>query len=91
MAKDNKITKGINWSKARCVLVCKNYNAPRCVYLQYTVGNAPGPTKTHMTNLQQFIDENSYMCGDSVRVYSNGEMEAPALLVDEEEELPFFC
>ena len=45
MVRDRKLTKGINWSKVRCVLVCENCRAPRCVYSRHAIGNAKGPTK----------------------------------------------
>ena len=92
MVRDRKLTKGINWSKVRWVLVCENCRAPRCVYSRHAIGNAKGPTKKHMKTVQQFIEENDYVCGDSVRVCSSGKMEAASTVDDEEEELPIlFC
>ena len=92
MDRDRRLTKGINWSKVRCVLVCENCRAPRCVYSRHAIGNAKGPTKKDMETLQQFVEDNDYVCGDSVRVFSSGEMEAASTVDDEEEELPIlFC
>lgn len=48
--------------------------------------------KKHMTLLEKFVEENGYRCGESVRIYANGEMEVPKAKDDEEEEKPLlFC
>ena len=87
---DRRLTKGINWSKVRCVLVCENCRALRCVFSRHAIGNAKGLTKKNMETLQQFVE--LYVCGDSVRVFSSGKMETASTVDDKEEELPIlFC
>ena len=39
-----------------------------------------------MTILEKHIEEHGYVCGDAVRVYSSGEMEAPETEEGEVEE-----
>ena len=41
---------------------------------------------------EKYVEEHGYICGDAVRVYFNGEMEAPEMEEGEVEELPLlFC
>ena len=62
------------------------------MYSRHAIENAKGLMKKHMETLQQFIEKNNYVCGDSVRVFSSGKMEAPSTVDDTEEELPIlFC
>jgi len=90
--RDRQVSKDFNWTKLRFILTCGDCNAPRCVFSQYAVGNAKGPMKKHMTLLEKFVEENGYRCGESVRIYANGEMEVPKAKDDEEEEKPLlFC
>jgi hypothetical protein len=62
------------------------------VFSKYAIGNAKGTTKKLMAILEKYVEERGYVCGDAIRVYSNGEMEAPETEEDEVEELPLlFC
>ena len=48
--------------------------------------------KKNMETLEQFVEDNDYVCGDSVRVFSSGKMKAVSTVDDKEEELPIlFC
>ena len=81
-----------NWTKVCHIMNCSNCSAPRCVFSKYAIGNAKGPTKKHMAILEKYVEERGYVCGDAIRVYSNGEMEAPETEEDEVEKLPLlFC
>ena len=86
------VKKDFNWTKVRRILTCDDCSAPRCVFSQYAIGHEEGPTKKHLSILERYIEEHGYVCGDAVRVYSNGEMKAPETEDDEMEELPLlFC
>ena len=91
--RDAKLTRGINWTKVRFILVCTECGAKRCIFSLYAVGNAKGSTKEHMEILQRYIETNGYICGDEVCVYANGDMKAHEVEDGEEEEMPilFFC
>ena len=71
---------------------CSNCSAPRCVFSKYAIGNAKGPTKKHMAILEKYVEEHGYVCGDAVRVYSNGEVNALETEGGEVGQLPLlFC
>ena len=45
-----------------------------------------------METLWQFMEKNDFVCGDGVKVYSNGKMEVPSTVGVKEKELPnLFC
>ena len=86
------LTTEFNWTKVRHIMNCSNCSAPRCVFSKYAIGNAKGPTKKHMAILEKYVEEHGYLCGDAIRIYSNGGMEAPETEDDDVEELPLlFC
>ena len=70
--RDRSLTKSCNWSKVRRVLTCTECGALRCVFSQYSPGNAKGPKKLHFDALDAMIAERGYACGDLVRVYPDG-------------------
>ena len=70
------------------MLTCEDCNALQCMFLQYTVRNAKGSRKENTTILDKFAEDNGYRCGDSVCFYANGEIKAPNMKDDEEEEWP---
>ena len=81
-----------NWSKLRYILICDECNAQRCVFSKFAIGNAKGPTKKDMAVLEKYVEEHGYRCGDAVRIYSGGKMEAPETEEGKDEELPLlFC
>jgi len=91
-ARDKKVKGDFNWTKLRHILICDECSAPRCVFSKYAIGNAKGPTKEHMVILKKYVEEQGYRCGDAVRIYSDGKMEAPETEEGEKEELPLlFC
>ena len=62
------------------------------LFSQHAIGHAKGPTRKHMAVLERYIEEHEYVCGDAVRIYSNGAMVAPTAECDEVEEQPLlFC
>ena len=81
-----------NWTKVRHIMNCSNCSAPRCVFSKYAIGNAKGPTKKHMAILEKYAKDRGYVCGYSIRVNSNGEVEAPETEEDEVDKLSLlFC
>ena len=90
--RDDVVKKTFNWTKVCHILTCSNCNAPRCVFSQHAIGNSKGPAKKHMAILERYVEEHGYVCGDAVRVYSNGEMKAAEIEDGEvEDEPPLFC
>lgn len=62
------------------------------MFSQYAVGNAKGPRKKHMAILERYVEKHGHICGDAVRVYSNGETETLKTEEGEDEEKPLlFC
>lgn len=60
-----KLRKG---TKVRSIIRCVNCDAPRCVFSLHEVAATGGSERNDMMELQRLVEDESYICGDSVAI-----------------------